>query len=75
MAKALPITAREIHTWTAFSDPEKPCIAMIEGWPMIFYGATPMKAHRAADTWRKNAIKDDKLIPKLRKAEMLGEAA
>lgn len=75
MAKPPPITERPIHTWTAFSDPEKPCIAMIEGWPMLFYGPTPMRAHKNADDWRREAVRNDKLIPKARKAELLGEVA
>ena len=75
MGTRIPITEREIHTWTPFNNSSKPCVAMIEGWPMVFYGSTPMKAHMAADVWRKEAIRNDKLIPKLRKAEMLGEAA
>lgn len=72
MAKT-PITEREIHTYVCVSDPDRGAIAVIDGWNWMFEAESPFKAHRKADEWRKQAIRNDKLIPKLRKRELLGE--
>lgn len=50
MAKA-PITELTIRTWSPTRNGD-PCIAMIAGLPMVFYGKTPMQAYRAANEWR-----------------------
>lgn len=71
----IPITERAIHVYTCLTDPERKPIAMIDKWPMVFKGETPMRARKAADDWRREAVRADKLIPKARKAEMLGEPA
>lgn len=70
-----PITERQIHVYSCVTDPARKCVSIIDGWPMIFKGETPLRARKAADEWRREAVRNDKLIPKLRKMEMLGEPA
>lgn len=67
-----PITERPIHVYTCLSDPERKCVAIIDGLPMIFKGDSPMRAKRAADEWRQKAVRDDKLLTKVKKEELLG---
>jgi hypothetical protein len=75
MSKVPPITERPIHVYTCLSDPTRKCVALIDGWPMVFRGETPMQAKRAADEWRREAVANDKMLTKARKAELLGEAS
>lgn len=70
-----PITDRPIHVYTCLTNPSRKPIALIEGFPMIFTGPTPMQAKRAADDWRRKAVAGDKLLTKAKKAELLGEGA
>lgn len=69
----VPITEREIHVYTCLSDPTRKCVAMIENWPMVFKGETPMKARRNADDWRREAVRNDKAMSRAKKAQLLGE--
>lgn len=73
MAKFI-ITEQPIDVYTCVNDPSQPCTAVIRGWPMMFRGATPMKARKVADDWRRDAILKDKLLTTAQKAAMLGEA-
>lgn len=66
---------RPIHVYTCVNDPEQKCIALIEGISMIFRGDTPMKARKVADAFRRDAIANDKLLTRARKAELLGQGA
>lgn len=68
-----PITERAIHVYTCLSDPTRKCVALIDGWPMIFKGDTPLHAKRVADDWRRDAIRNDKALSKAKKAQLLGE--
>lgn len=58
MAK-IPITEVPIRIWTPL-DPQDPCIAKIGNLPMSFYGATPMKAKRAAEEWRQRGVQKER---------------
>lgn len=71
----VPFTQRKIHVYTCASDATRKPIAMINGWPMVFTGDTPMRAKKAADDWRRDAVSIDKLITKARKVELLGEVS
>lgn len=73
-ASRVPITERPIHVYTCLTDETRSPIAMIEGWPMVFTGPTPMRVRKVADDWRREAVSMDKLIPKAKKAALLGEA-
>ncbi len=74
MAK-VHILQQPIHVYTCMTDPTRRCLAMINGFSgMIFKGDTPIKAKKAAEEWRREAVRNDKLISAERKAEMLGEA-
>lgn len=68
-----PITERPIHVYTCLSDPSRKCVALIDGWPMIFKGETPMKAKRVADDFRREAILNDKAMTREQKSRILGE--
>lgn len=72
MAKYI-ITEQPIDVYTCVNDPTRTCTAVIRGWPMMFQGATPMRARKVADDWRRNAVLDDKLLTTAQKAAMLGE--
>lgn len=67
-----PVIHRQINVYACVNDPSLKPIALIEGFPMIFTGETPMKARSAADNWRRKATADDKLIPASMKANWLG---
>lgn len=71
MAK-VSFTEREIHVYTCMTDTSRKCIAMIDGFTMIFKGDTAMQARQAADEWRKEAIASDKLLTKTQKEHLLG---
>lgn len=58
MAK-VSITELPIHIWTPMTE-GKPCIARIGNLPMIFHGATPMKARNAADQWRIEEVEKER---------------
>ena len=73
MAK-VPFTERKIHVYTCLTDPSRKCLAVIDGFAMIFRGDTPMQARKAADDWRKEAIASDKLLSKAQKEQLLGAA-
>lgn len=75
MMARLQITERPIHVYTCMTDPARTPVAIIDGLNMIFRAETPMKAKRAADEWRREALAKDKLVSKAKKAELLGEAA
>ena len=69
-----PVIHRGIKVFSCVNDPSAPAVALIDGFPLIFRGATPMQAKRNADEWRRKATADDKLIPSNLKREWLGEA-
>lgn len=64
-----PFKDREINIYTCLTNPSRPCLALIDGFPMIFEGPTPMKVRKMAEDWRKEAIKQDKLIPRVKKRD------
>lgn len=72
MAK-LPITERPIHVYTCMTDPNRKCIAQIDGISMIFKGGTPLAAKKVANDWRREAVRNDKTLSDARKSELLGE--
>lgn len=71
----IPITDRAIHVYLCMTDSSRKPIAMISGCNMVFRGETAMLARRAADEWRREAVRKDKLLSAARKAEILGEDA
>lgn len=62
-----PFKDREINIYTCLTNPAKPCVALIDGFPMIFEAPTPLKARKLAEDWRTEAIRQDKLRPARRK--------
>lgn len=74
MAKVIPITQREIHVYTCLTQPDRKPMAIIDGCPWLFHAETPMRARKNADDWRREMVRQDKLIPAKTKAEWLGEA-
>lgn len=73
--KKVPITERAIHVYLCMTDSTRKPIAMINGFGMVFRGETAMQARRAADEWRREAVRKDKLLSAERKKEILGEDA
>lgn len=73
MAKGTPITERKIRTYQCTNEPGSACIAIIDGWSMVFYGATPFQAMRNADQFRREEVRKDVLRTRAKKAELLGE--
>ncbi|MFG6524452.1 hypothetical protein [Sulfitobacter sp. M23508] len=73
MAAVTPITQRAIHTYTC-TDLTKPALAIIDGCPWLFYDPSPLRAKKKADEWRRDMVRQDKLIPAKTKAQWLGEA-
>lgn len=51
----VPILDLPIHTFLPMQKGQ-PCLALIDGCPMLFKAKTPFAAHRAADDWRKAEI-------------------
>ncbi|MCG7574881.1 hypothetical protein MHM39_15015 [Phaeobacter sp. CNT1-3] len=71
----IPITDRTIHVYLCMTDSSRKPIAMIDGYHFVFKGDTAMQARRAADEWRREAVRKDKLLSAERKKEILGEDA
>jgi hypothetical protein len=57
------------------TDSSRKPITMIDGYHFVFKGDTAMQARRAADEWRREAVRKDKLLSAERKKEILGEDA
>ena len=71
-----PFLARPIDVFTCSNDPERRAIAMIRGFDnMIFRGSNTWKARESADTWRKEAVLNQKTLTKAQRAEIEKELA